>query len=308
MTAESANDQTEASDDVVDESLWVETGIDGVMVGHWTHIVARTGCTVVRLPPDTVASGEVRGGAPATREFALLEPTATVGTVDAVVLTGGSAFGLAAADGVMAELEAEGRGFATPAGPVPIVVAMALYDLGVGDATVRPGPVEGGKALSTAKSRFQCGVLGAGSGATVNKWAGESEPGGLGGAAIEGPNGVRVVAVVAVNAVGALAEGSRIADVGPPAAMRMGESTTIGVIITNATLNKAGCHRLAQGGHDGLARALLPAHTSFDGDAIVAAATGEIDYDLTHLSVLAQQAVEAAVSACRPPSRPAKSG
>ena len=128
----------------------VDLGVEGVLVGHWTDPVARTGCTVVRLPPGTVASGEVRGGAPATRELDLLVPGRLVERLDAVVLTGGSAFGLAAADGVALACEDEGIGFETAAGRVPIVVAMAIYDLATGDAAVRPGPVEGRTAWAAA--------------------------------------------------------------------------------------------------------------------------------------------------------------
>src|SRR5690606_24114506 len=121
----------------------VITDVPGVRVGHWTDRRAATGCTVVLLPEGTVASGEVRGGAPATRETALLDPTRTVTRLDAVVMTGGSAFGLASADGVMRFCEERGIGVPTPAGPVPIVVALGLFDLPVGDPSVRPGPEEG---------------------------------------------------------------------------------------------------------------------------------------------------------------------
>src|SRR3954469_17968341 len=116
------------------------TAVDGVRVGHWTDAEARTGCTVVLFPEGTVASGEVRGGAPATRELALLAPERLVERIDALVLSGGSAFGLAAGDGVMAHLDEAGVGFPTGAGPVPIVVGLALFDLLVGDGSVRPGP------------------------------------------------------------------------------------------------------------------------------------------------------------------------
>ncbi|MGI9604568.1 MAG: P1 family peptidase, partial [Acidimicrobiales bacterium] len=114
-----------------------------MQIGHWSDADARTGCTVVRFDGPVVASGEIRGGAPATREFGLLDPVRTVESLDAIVLSGGSAFGLAAADGVVQLLEDEGHGFPTAHGNVPIVVGMSLYDLGVGDPTVRPGPAEG---------------------------------------------------------------------------------------------------------------------------------------------------------------------
>ena len=160
--------------------------MDGVEVGHWTDPDARTGCTVVVLPEATVASGEVRGGAPATRDFALLEPGRLVDHVDAVVLSGGSAFGLAAADGVVDELEAQGRGFPTTAGAVPIVVAMALFDLGVGDASVRPDATAGRSAFQARTAHVETGSVGAGTGATVGKWRGPQAaiPGGLGAAAV----------------------------------------------------------------------------------------------------------------------------
>ena len=160
--------------------------IEGVRVGHWTDIRAATGCTVLCFPEGSVASGEIRGGAPATREFDLLAPERTVQRIDAVVLTGGSAFGLAAADGVVNHLAKAGVGYPTSAGPVPIVVAMALYDLARGDGSVRPGPEEGRAAAQACDEDFAgevpVGRVGAGTGATVGTWRGpeESRPGGLG--------------------------------------------------------------------------------------------------------------------------------
>src|SRR4051794_28976622 len=143
------------------------SSVPGVRVGHWTDSEARTGCTAILLPEGTVASGEVRGGAPATREWELLDPQRTVDRVDAVLFCGGSAFGLAAADGAARWLVERGRGFPTPAGPVPIVVAAALFDLAVGDASVRPGPDEGRVACDDARSGAdEHGAIGAGAGAT----------------------------------------------------------------------------------------------------------------------------------------------
>ncbi|OWY62487.1 peptidase S58 DmpA, partial [cyanobacterium TDX16] len=159
------------------------TDVPGIRVGHWTDPIARTGCTVVLLPPGTAASCEVRGGAPATRELALLDPGALVPHVDAVVLSGGSAFGLATGDGVARWLEHQGRGFPTPAGPVPIVVGLSLFDLLEGDAKVRPGPEEGIAACDAAHDgAVELGQVGAGTGATVDKWRHAREqarPGGL---------------------------------------------------------------------------------------------------------------------------------
>ena len=224
--------------------------MDGVEVGHWTDPDARTGCTVVVLPEATVASGEVRGGAPATRDFALLEPGRLVDHVDAVVLSGGSAFGLAAADGVVDELEAQGRGFPTTAGVVPIVVAMALFDLGVGDASVRPDAMAGRSAFRARTAHVETGSVGAGTGATVGKWRGPQAaiPGGLGAAAVVRDDLV-VAAIVAVNSAGDLDDGSldtvdRVA-AGTfdswPKPVEPFSNTSIGVIVTNAALDKAAC-------------------------------------------------------------------
>ena len=291
--------------------MLVSLGVAGVEIGHWTDPVARTGCTVIVLPPGTVASGEVRGGAPATREFALLAPERLVEHVDAVVLTGGSAFGLAAADGVMAVLEAEGRGFETPHGRVPIVVAMALYDLGVGNASVRPDAAAGRDAARSRCAATETGAVGAGTGATVSKWLGpdHAEPGGL-GVATARRGELAVTALVALNAAGSPGpDGARALDevaagsfTGWPARARPFTNTTLCAVVTNAALSKLDCLWVAQGGHDGLARALVPAHTRSDGDAVVAAATGavptgdaEADTDADEVRLLAVAAVAEAV-------------
>jgi len=270
--------------------------IEGVRLGHWSDHEARTGCTVVLLPEGTVASGEVRGGAPATREFALLDPIRLVERVDAVVLTGGSAFGLASADGVVRWLEERGVGFPTAAGPVPIVVAMTVYDLGVGDGSVRPGPAEGGAACAAATADWASGPVGAGTGATVGSWRKASRPGGIGVARVE-HGGVTVAAVMAVNAYG---EPAGEAHGFPSPGAVFGENTTIGVVITDARLTKTQCLVVAQGGHDGMARALWPPHATVDGDAVVAAATGQVDAHLDVVRALAVRAVEDAVRAAVP--------
>jgi L-aminopeptidase/D-esterase-like protein len=282
----------------------VITDVSGVRVGQWSDEVARTGCTVVRFPAGTIASGEVRGGAPATREFELLHPDRMVERLDAVVLSGGSAFGLAAADGVMRVLEAEGVGFATTYGIVPIVVGMCLYDLGVGDATVRPGADEGATACRAAVTGpVVTGPVGAGCGATIGKWQGpeHARPGGLGTATVRDGD-VVVASLMAVNATGDIDDGrASDAPVDLSALRRRaaeayrGESTTIGVVVTNARLTKAECRVMAQGGHDGMARALFPPHTGADGDALVAAATGETEAGLDLVRALAVVAVERAI-------------
>lgn len=274
------------------------TDVPGVRVGHWTDARARTGCTVALFPEGTVASGEVRGGAPATREFALLDPSRMVRRLDAVALCGGSAFGLAAADGVARWCEERGAGFPTVGGPVPIVVAMAIFDLGVGDPSVRPGPAEGYAACAVADDRpVGAGPFGAGCGATTGKVHGRERavPGGIGSAAaVDGD--LVVAALAAVNCYGDVVPAGAAPTPAPgldPADAF--EHTTIGVVATNATLDKGGCLLVAQGAHDGLARAIEPAHASVDGDAVVAAAVGGVDAHVDRVRALAAAAFAAAI-------------
>jgi len=274
------------------------TAVDGVRVGHWTDLDAQTGCTVVLLPAGTVASAEVRGGAPASRELELLDPSRTVDRLDAVVLAGGSAFGLAAADGAMRWLEERGLGFPTAAGPVPIVAALGLFDLLTGDPSVRPGPGEGYAAcVAASDGDVPLGRVGAGTGCLVRKWAGRehARPGGL-GAAVATEGDVVVGALLAVNAVGDLRGHDLRIPVAPTRGFtEPGQSTTIGVVVTNARLTKLECLLAAQAGHDGMARALDPAHTAGDGDALVVAATGAVDAEPWVVRALAAHTVEQAI-------------
>lgn len=287
----------------------LDLGIPGVRVGHWTDPDARTGCTVVLFPDGTVGSGEVRGGAPATREFALLDPTRTVDRLDAVVLTGGSAFGLAAADGVVQYCEQHDVGVRTRAGRVPIVVAMALFDLEQGDRTVRPGAAEGLAAARVASDApVALGAVGAGTGASIGKWRGPDRrrPGGLGGAVVRRDD-VVVAALAAVNAAGDIDDGTFVpalldghpdawpATADEPFAGPSVTNTTLVLVVTNARLDKHGCHLVAQSAHDGLARALFPPHTRSDGDATVTAAVGTVDAPVDLVRVMAVAAVETAV-------------
>jgi L-aminopeptidase/D-esterase-like protein len=295
----------------------VITEVPGLRVGHWTDAAARTGCTVVLFPEGTVASGEVRGGAPATREITLLEPTRTVSRLDALVLTGGSAFGLASADGVVRFCEERGMGFPTSAGPVPIVVALGLFDLAVGDPAVRPGADEGYTACVAATvGPVEVGLVGAGTGATVSgvqevpeeAMPVERRPGGLvtTGARV---GDLVVAALVAVNAAGVPGAGddmaidiARIAGRESATGVAAGGSgagfgnTTIGLVATNADLDKIGCHLVAQSAHDGLARAVFPAHTRADGDAFVAAAVGGVAADVDVVRGLAVHVVAQAIA------------
>src|SRR4051794_15436351 len=184
--------------------------VAGVRVRHWTDSDACTGCTAVVFPDATVASGEVRGGAPAERELALRDPARTVSRLDALVLTGGSAFGLASADGVMRFCEERGMGFPTAGGVVPIVVALGLYDLAEGDGSKRPGATDGYAACEAASGTTDdivLGSVGAGTGATIAKWQGrdKARPGGI-GAAVLAHQDVVVAALVAVNSYGDVLE------------------------------------------------------------------------------------------------------
>ena len=280
------------------------TDVPGIRVGHWTDEVARTGCTVALFPAGTVASGEVRGGAPATREWDLLAPERRVSHIDAVCLSGGSAFGLAAADGVMRFCEERGMGHPTAAGAVPIVVAASLFDLMVGDGSVRPGPDEGYAACEAATDGpFPLGAVGAGTGALVGVWRGleEARQGGVGSASVADGDLV-VGALVAVNSYGSiLAPGEEAqAIIVPEPTPAFAANTTIGVVATNAGLDKAACLWVAQGAHDGLARVLAPAHTTYDGDAMVAASVGHVVAAVDTVRALGAwavvQAIRAAVS------------
>jgi L-aminopeptidase/D-esterase-like protein len=275
-------------------------GIPGVLVGHWTDQESETGCTVVQLPEGTVCSYEARGGAPASRELELLKPDKMVSLVDAILLTGGSAFGLAAADGVMRYLEEIGRGVATAAGPVPIVPSLALYDLGSGDSRVRPRAEHGYAAARAARgTQVLSGRVGAGAGAYVGHWRGRlgKRPAGLVSHVVRRGSLV-VAALCAVNAFGDIDPGT--GEWGFESIDRFEEpfdsseplsQTTIGVVCTNARLDKTGCAVIAQGAHDGLARAVSPPHTRFDGDAFIAAATGEVDVHLDVVRFLGLTAV-----------------
>ncbi|MCA2214227.1 P1 family peptidase [Jidongwangia harbinensis] len=271
------------------------------------------GVTVILPPPGTVGSGEVRGGAPATREFALLDPARLVDRVDAVVLTGGSAFGLSAADGVLALLRDRGTGFATPAGPVPIVVGMSIFD-----DSVRTGPPDPAAGRAAARSAWHgtplaAGPVGAGAGASTGTWRGRRDPGGV-GIAVRSAGPATVAALIVVNAWGdVLGPGGRPVFGGPvpdaelPVAPGFLQNTTVGVVLTDARLSKTDCFLLAQSGHTGVARAVHPAHSRYDGDALVALASGEAgEANVDLLRAVATETVAAAVrDAVRPDVRPA---
>jgi L-aminopeptidase/D-esterase-like protein len=256
--------------------------VPGLRVGHWTDATRRTGCTVILAPDDGAVAGvEVRGSAPGTRETDLVRPTALVERINAVCLAGGSAFGLAAADGVMRRLAERGIGFATGIRPVPIVPAAILFDLGVGDPEAYPDADAGYAATRAAEGNDGPleGRVGAGTGATVAKLAGagSGQPGGVGSAARRLSDGSTVGALVVNNALGEVysRDGRRlVATAGEPSPPPLG-NTTLVVIGTEAPLDRAQCRKLAEIGHDALAIGIRPAHTTFDGDVVFAMSSGD---------------------------------
>lgn len=277
------------------------TAISGLKVGHFTDEAAKTGCTTVLCEGGAVCGVDVRGAAPGTRETDLLTGYHLVERVHAVMLCGGSAFGLAAADGAMHYLAERGIGYDSGVCPVPIVPAAVIFDLGVGSATTWPDDRAGYDACENATdAEVLCGAVGAGTGATVGKLLGmeHCERGGVGSYALELPGGILVAALVVVNALGDVVDhrtGRILAGVNrdgthlnamdlltaplePPAA---GANTTIGVVATNARLNREQANRLATMGQDGLALAIRPVHTPFDGDTLFGLATGEVPVEDT---------------------------
>jgi L-aminopeptidase/D-esterase-like protein len=291
------------------------TAVPGIKVGHYTLAERPTGCTVVLVDGDAVGGVSQRGGAPGTRETDLLDPLNMVDKVNAVVLAGGSAFGLDAATGAMRWLDEHGIGWRTGAGVVPIVPAAILYDLNVGGKpTVRPDASCGYKAAGAATADPVAeGSVGAGAGATVGKLGGGlPTKSGIGSAVIALPNGLVVAALVAVNAAGHIVDpdtgrtvaGARTPDgtfadarrllrsgtlLQPP---RPGENTTIGVVATNARLSKADVNRMALMADDGYARAIYPSHTTGDGDTVFSLATGRWE-GATNISAIGALAAEA---------------
>lgn len=297
------------------------TDIAGIKVGHFTDKRRPTGCTVILTEAGATAGVDVRGAAPGTRETDLLDPKNLVQQVHAIVLSGGSAFGLETATGVVKYLEERGIGYDAGVAKVPIVPAAILFDLGVGDAKIRPDANAGYEACKNASDKMPAeGNVGAGAGATVGKLFGNNRAmkGGIGTASIKLPNSVTVGAIVAVNAVGDIFDptnnkmiaGARTADgkklMGTMNAILRGENpppilggtnTTIGVVATDAKLDKAQCQKIAQMAHDGLARTINPAHTMFDGDTIFALATGKsaTPANVTLLGALAAEVMAQAV-------------
>jgi len=297
------------------------TAVEGLKLGHFTLDERPTGCTVVLAGEGAIGGVDVRGGAPGTRETDLLDPVNSVQRVHAVVLAGGSAFGLDAASGVVRYLEERGIGYPVGSVVVPIVVGAILFDLGVGDdPSVRPGPDCGYNAARAATAGPpEEGSVGAGAGATVGKLRGldRAMKGGFGTASVSLPGGLTVAAAVAVNSVGDIidpATGAVVAGVRTPDGRGLADArtllrtpgtpepngaanTTIGIVATNARLTQAQATKVAQMAQDGLARAIYPSHTPGDGDTVFSLATGTLgdDVPLTLVGALAADVMAEAI-------------
>lgn len=296
------------------------TAVPGIQVGHFTHLEGGTGCTVILCPAGSVGGVDQRGGAPGTRETDLLRPTHHVDTVNAIMLSGGSAFGLAAADGAVRFLDERGLGYKSGTGYiVPIVAAAIVFDLSVGQPGIRPDAHLGYEACQAASTEpVEQGTVGAGTGCRIGAMHGNARAtkGGVGSACVRLDDDLMVAALVAVNAVGDVLDeqGQILAGLreGPDSDQFTGmlnalremarvpakpgrENTVIGVVATNARLTKDEVNKVAQMGNSGIARAINPAHTMMDGDTMFAVATGEIPANVTVIGAFAAQAVAQAI-------------
>jgi L-aminopeptidase/D-esterase-like protein len=292
------------------------TDVERIKVGHFTDTRRPTGCTVILCEEGATTSVDVRGSAPGTRETDLLDPLNHVDKAHAILLAGGSAFGLDAASGVMRYLEERGIGYVTPYAKVPIVPAAILFDLRLGDPSIRPDAEAGYKACRNARpGDILEGSAGAGAGATIGKMQpGLAMKGGIGTASIKLDGGVVVAALVAVNCVGNVIDprnGTIIAGARRPngtgfidavewsraGVIPESGNTTIGVIATNVPFNKAELKKIAQMGHDGMARAINPVHTPWDGDTLFTMSTGvsKASMDVGRLGTLAAEVVSRSI-------------
>jgi len=293
------------------------TDVPGFKVGHYTDKAAATGCTVILCEQGAVAGVDVSGSSPGTRETDLLRPGNLVEKVQAVVLSGGSAFGLDAATGVMRYLEERGFGYETSAGRVPIVPAAIIFDLNIGDSKIRPGANDGYQAcLAAADGEVAEGCVGAGTGATVGKILGveRAVKSGLGTASQKIAGDVVVAALVVVNAVGDVVESKTGRILAGPRKRHGGGflstselwkgdfkggvppfNTVIGVVATDARLSKAEANKLARVAQVGIARRIDPCHTMYDGDALFALSLGEKEADISALGAAAAEVVSEAI-------------
>jgi L-aminopeptidase/D-esterase-like protein len=295
------------------------TRVPGFAVGHASDFTNLTGCSVILCPPGTVGSVDIRGSAASTRQMDALLGFHIVEEVHAVLISGGSAFGLDAAGGVMEFLEERGRGFDVTVTRVPTVPSAVIFDLSLGDHRVRPDKAMGYAACLAARPEFQgAGSLGAGTGASVGKLLGigQATKGGLGSTCLSGPDGLLVAAMAVVNAFGDVVDpatgeilaGARTApdshEFADSAALmrrgtvreRFGEpNTTLGVVVTNARLSREEAQKISQMGQNGLVRTIQPVHTLFDGDIVFVLAHPQVTVDLHIVGLLAQEALETAI-------------
>ncbi|MDH4070154.1 MAG: P1 family peptidase [Ignavibacteria bacterium] len=287
----------------------------GFRIGHWTDRSSLTGCSVILCPPHTVAGCDVRGSSPGSRELALLHSEKTMQEIHALLLTGGSAFGLAAADGVMRWLEEHQLGYQTPWVRVPIVPAAVIFDLNVGSSTIRPDAESGYLACQNAAAgEIAEGSVGAGTGATVGKWNGiETRMKGGIGISSASYGDLLVSAVAVVNAVGDVlrhdgtilagarnASGQWLGDMDPLRTLSRSRqvplgNTTLVALATNARLSKVEVNRVAQRGHDGMARAVKPVHTSYDGDVVFGLASGIVEAGVDLVAELGSDLIAEAI-------------
>lgn len=290
------------------------TDVEGLLVGHAQDTIGMTGVTVLLAPRGGVCGVSVMGSAPGTRETALMDQAKAVKEANAILLAGGSAFGLAAADGVMVFCEQQEMGFKTNDAFVPIVPAAVIYDLGYGRSDARPNTGMGYAACVNAKTFVPQGSIGVGMGATVGKVLGEKhcQKGGVGTASIRLENGVVVGAIVGVNAfgdvhdngfilAGAHKDGAYVGTQeymlagGKATGFASGQNTTIGIIATNAELDRDDTTKLAQAGHDGFARSITPIHTALDGDTIFSLSYGNKTADINVLIAAAAEVMRRSV-------------
>jgi L-aminopeptidase/D-esterase-like protein len=275
----------------------------GISVGHWTDLVGRTGCTVVLAPEGAVGGVDVRGAASSTLCTDTLRPGTLVERVHAILLTGGSAFGLEAAGGVMRYLEQHEVGYELVSVRVPIVAGAVIFDLPIGDPRARPDREAGYAACAAATDAPAVGAVGAGTGASVAKGGDASQirPGGLGITSAQA-GGAAVTAVMVVNSVGGVWDDERHAWVAEftvwdrASVLVPGTNTTIGVVVTDAELTKEQANRLATVAHDGLARAIRPSHTMYDGDTIFCLATGAVQAPYDAVEAVAADLVARAIA------------
>jgi L-aminopeptidase/D-esterase-like protein len=276
---------------------------EGISVGHWTDERGRTGCTAILAPDGAVGGVDVRGAAPGTLGTDALHPSKLIERVHGVLLTGGSAFGLVAAAGVMDFLEERGAGYELGAATVPIVAGAVIFDLLVGDAKAHPDASSGRAACEVATREPQMGAVGAGTGASVAKAGDGSEerPGGVGIVSAQA-DGATVAAIMVVNSVGGIWDDERSEWVAPltrwqpTSSLLPGANTTIGAVLTDAALSKEQASRVATVAHDGIARAIRPAHTMYDGDTMFCLAGGGVDAAYDAVEVVAAQVVAQAIA------------